>query len=462
VGELEHHAKPCLEQARHRAFVGSTLDPVEKVLLLAGTQRRDAPNFDGQCFELGCGSLLARSGGLPRQCRPRGGGLGRHRGLNCIDPFEPGLERGAGPARLANILRPLAHFAFLVTWQDELAALAPAPAVIIASLAVSRRWAWFTNLAIAGGAILLLGVSGLYHLVLAALGQEPILPPAILVLAATAAAPVLFTRVRRLLARAIPLDPESPVGLLALVAVILIVGVQANYQASHDALAAVRQAAQLQPIDVVAQEIPILLLALLGVGLFTRRSLPGVLERLGVVRPAPWQVCAALAVAGLFIAISQGAEYLQLKLDPALAHRLNQATSHYYAGITGVFGIAAIALAPGIAEESFFRGALQPRLGVLVAALAFAAIHSQYALTIDTLLVFALGCGLGLVRRQLNTSAAIISHASYNAVAGIGIPDHLLAWAIAAELALAGAAFALWYLARRDQLITPKGPLQPQ
>ncbi|HEY8811825.1 MAG TPA: CPBP family intramembrane glutamic endopeptidase [Candidatus Dormibacteraeota bacterium] len=330
--------------------------------------------------------------------------------------------------------------------------------MIIANLAASRRWAWFANLAIAGGAILLVGVSGTYHLVLAALGQEPPLPPAILVLAAAVAAPVLFTGVRRGLARVIPLDPQSPVGLLALVAVILIVGVQANYQASHDALAAVRDSAQLQPIDVVLQEIPILLLALLGVGLFTRRSLPGALERLGIVRPALWQICAALAVAGLFVAISQGAEYLQLKLDPALAHRLSQATSHYYAGITGLFGIAAIALAPGIAEESFFRGALQPRLGVVLAALAFAAIHTQYALTIDTLLVFTLGCGLGLVRRQLNTTAAIVSHGAYNALAGVGIPDSVLVWAMAAEVVLVGGAIALWYLGRRDGLSTAKVP----
>jgi uncharacterized protein len=328
--------------------------------------------------------------------------------------------------------------------------------VIIANLAASRRWAWFANVAIAGGAILLVGASGLYHLLLAVLGQEPALPPAILVLAAAAAAPVLFTPVRRALARVLPLDPESPVVLLALVAVILIVGVQANYQASHDALAAVRDSAQLQPIDVVVQEIPILVLALLGVGLFTRRSLPAALERLGMVRPAPWQICAALAVAGLFVAISQGAEYLQLKLDPALAHRLSQATSHYYAGITGLFGIAAIAIAPGVAEESFFRGALQPRLGVVLAAVAFAAIHTQYALTIDTLLVFTLGCGLGLVRRQLNTTAAIVSHAAYNALAGIGIPDSLLVWAIAAEVVVVGGAGALWYLSRRAGPITPK------
>jgi len=325
--------------------------------------------------------------------------------------------------------------------------------VIIANLATRQRWAWFANLAIAGGAILLVGVSGLFHLFLAALGQEPPLAPAILVAAAAIATPVLFTPVRRRLARALPLGAENPVTLLALVAVILIVGVQANYQASHDALAAVNAAAQLQPFDVVAQEIPILLLALLGVGLFTRRSFPAALERLGIVRPAPWHVFAALAVAGLFVAVSQGAEYVQQLLNPALAHRLNQVTSHYYAGITGIIGISVIAIAPGVAEESFFRGALQPRLGILLAALAFAAIHTQYALTVDTLLVFILGCGLGLLRRQLNTTAAIVSHATYNALAGIGIPDSLLPWAVATEAVLVGVTFGLWYLGRRNSAV---------
>jgi uncharacterized protein len=330
--------------------------------------------------------------------------------------------------------------------------------VIIANLAVNQPWARLANRAIAGGAILLVGLSGVYHLVLALLGQEPALPPAILLVAATAAAPIFFLPVRRRLAHVLPLDPESPVALLALVAAILIVGVQANYQASHDALAAVSASAQLQPIDVVAQEIPILLLAFLGVGLLTRRSFPATLERLGIVRPRPWQICAALAVAGLFVAASQGAEYLQLKLDPALAHRLSQATTHFYAGITGAFGIAAIAIAPGVAEESFFRGALQPRLGIVLAALAFAAIHSQYGLTVDTLLVFTLGCGLGLVRRGLNTTAAIVSHAAYNALAGIGVPDSLLGWAIAAEVVVVIAAVGLWWLGRRTQVLTPQGP----
>ena len=95
---------------------------------------------------------------------------------------------------------------------------------------------------------------------------------------------------------------------------------------------------------------------------------------------------------------------------------------------------------------------------MLVAAVAFAAIHSQYALTIDTLLVFTLGCALGLVRRQLNTTTAIVTHATYNALAGVGIADPVLPWAIAAEGLLVAAAIGLWFLRRPDPAPTPKDP----
>jgi membrane protease YdiL (CAAX protease family) len=322
--------------------------------------------------------------------------------------------------------------------------------VVVANLAVRQRWARFANLAIAGGAVGLVAVSGTYNLLLALAGGEPSwLPPGILVLAAAIATPVLFTPVRVRLAKVLPLDPESPVALLALVAVILIVGLQANYEAGHDALATVSGSAQLQPIDILGQELPLLVLALFGVGLYTRRSFPAVLGRLGIVRPRAWQVVAALAVAGLFLAVSQGAQELQRLLDPVLAERLERATSHYYGGISGVFGVGVIALAPGIAEEAFFRGALQPRLGIWLAALAFAAVHTQYALTVDTLLVFTLGCALGLIRRWLNTTSAMTAHSAYNALAGIGIPLAWLPWAVPVEAALMVAAGLLWWASRR-------------
>ena len=345
---------------------------------------------------------------------------------------------------------PLTAIPFLVDWQDELAPLVLLPAVIIANLGARERWARYTTVAIAAGAVALVGFSGLNALVVAALAGSGAskAPELILLLAAALAGSMLARPARALLARRLPFDPESPVAMLALVGVILVVGEQASYQAGHDALAAVGKAPQLQPLDVVLQEIPLLLLAVFSVGLFTRRSPSAALERLGVVRPALWQLLVAAVVAGAFFAISQGGQHLQEQLDPALARRLEESTSHYYAAISGIVGIAAIALAPGIAEESLFRGALQPRLGILLAAIAFTAVHTQYALTIDTLLVFTLGCGLGVVRRFLNTTTAITAHAAYNALAGVGIPTFLWPAGVGAELALVILAALAWRRAR--------------
>ena len=323
--------------------------------------------------------------------------------------------------------------------------------MIIANLAVRERWAWYLNLAIAGGSVALVAIVGLGGLLSALAGGHSPAGAEILLISAALAAPILFSRPRRALASVLPIDPASPLTILSLVAVALIVGLQANYQASNDALAAVSRSPQLQPIDVVAQEIPMLLIAVFAVGLFTRRSPRDVLVRLGIVRPAPWQVFAALAVAGLFFAVSQGADSLQQALFPELSRRLNAATSHYYAGIGGWAGIGAIALAPGIAEESLFRGALQPRIGIVLAAIAFTAVHTQYAVTLDTLLVFTLGCGLGLVRSRLNTTSSMTTHAGYNALAGVGIATFLLPWAIAAEAILIALAAGLWWLARRPR-----------
>ena len=130
------------------------------------------------------------------------------------------------------------------------------PVVIIANLAVRERWAHYTTLAIAAGASVLVGFSGLFGVLGAtasgAGAQE--LPSALILLLAGA---VLVPAVQSVLARYLPLDPNSAPALLALVGVILIVGEQASYQASHDALAVVGRAPQLEPLDVVLQELPL-------------------------------------------------------------------------------------------------------------------------------------------------------------------------------------------------------------
>ena len=77
-------------------------------------------------------------------------------------------------------------------------------------------------------------------------------------------------------------------------------------------------------------------------------------------------------------------------------------------------GILSIGLAAGIGEEILFRGAMQPRFRLVLTALFFALLHSNYGITLSTLIVFLLGIVLGVIRSRYNTSTAMITHAAYN------------------------------------------------
>jgi membrane protease YdiL (CAAX protease family) len=113
-------------------------------------------------------------------------------------------------------------------------------------------------------------------------------------------------------------------------------------------------------------------------------------------------------------------------------------------------GIAAIALGPGICEELLFRGALQPRLGLVVTAILFTSIHTQYGVSLDALSVLAIALGLGLIRKYTNTTTSSISHVTYNLLIGVGVAGSQVGPAVALEIVLIGiAAYAVWSNRRR-------------
>jgi CAAX protease family protein len=248
---------------------------------------------------------------------------------------------------------------------------------------------------------------------------------------------LLWRRVRDSLARVLPIDPTSGLDATALFLILILLGFLLGNQLSVDVLAEqARSGPSLGPLDVIAQELPFLAAAFLGVGLFTRRSLGDCLGRLGLVRPAPWQVCLGLAAAGLFLAFSGGIEILSQLFTPRLAEKVNVANQRLFGHLGDPVGIATIALAAGICEETLFRGALQPKLGMVLTSIAFAAVHAQYGLSLDLLAVFVLALGLGALRRLANTTTAIICHVAYNALVGLGIGQRWLWAAVAGEAAL--------------------------
>ena len=261
-----------------------------------------------------------------------------------------------------------------------------------------------------------------------------------------AAAALVAQPVRERLARILPIDPENPVHALALSLAVIFLGLSATVVLFTDVLATIQAQPPLTLSDLILQEIPFLILGFAGVGVFMRRDIRAAAVRLGLVLPAWWHVAAALAAAGAFYVFSQGAGTFSQAITPNEAQRVDSVVRHAFGGLlANPMAIVALAVVPGICEDVLFRGALQPRFGLLPSALLFAAIHTEYGVSISVLAVFAIAIGLGLIRKYLNTTSSALCHATYNLLVGFGIAGSLVAVAIGAEVVLAGvAAYAIW------------------
>ena len=327
--------------------------------------------------------------------------------------------------------------------------------VITANAAVGKRWANHATGILAGltaGSAFLVGALDLggAGLVQAGPAGQPIGLDAGIMVTAAAAAILAARPVRERIARVIPIDPDSPVHAYALVLAVIMLGTQLATVAFADVLAIDQTLPPISVVDILASETPFLVMALAGVGLYIRRNGAVTADRLGLKRPAWWQFALSLAAAGAFFALVQGADSLSHLWTPGIASQVDKTTQHVFGGLNDPIGIAAIALLPGICEEVLFRGALQPRLGLVVTAVLFTSIHTQYGLSFDTLSVLIVALGLGLIRKYTNTTTSSLCHVTYNLLAGVGIAGAFIVGAIALELVLVAiAGYGLW-ASRRD------------
>jgi membrane protease YdiL (CAAX protease family) len=265
-----------------------------------------------------------------------------------------------------------------------------------------------------------------------------------------AAAAVLLRPVRLRISRLLPIDPDSPVHATALVLSVILFGTQVAAQLTLNVLGQAAGGRGLQPVDLIVQELPFALLALVGVGVFVRRDPGQALRRLGLVRPRLYQLFLALAAAGAFYAVSTGMDVLGQRLTPDLSRQVGAASQRLFGQLDNPLGIATIALAAGICEEVLFRGALQPRLGLIWTALLFAAVHTEYGFSLDVAAVFVLAVALGLIRMFANTTTSAICHVAYNALVGVGVVQ---SWGVLpsiwVEAALVAATAGTWFSTRR-------------
>jgi membrane protease YdiL (CAAX protease family) len=222
----------------------------------------------------------------------------------------------------------------------------------------------------------------------------------------------LWPAVQRAVARIMPIRPGSPVIYLTVVLGLLLIAQQLGAQ--------VQSQPPLTYSELLAQDIPFLILAFVGVGIFIRRSPRETIERLGLLPPRQtrWWLLSIVGI-GVFMAVAFGIEALANVVAPNQQKQVTDVTTVLFSHFNNPAAIVFLGVLAGVVEETLFRGALLPRFGIVITAILFAALHIQYAISFATLEVFVLGLGLGWLRvRSGSTLPSIVTHAGYDIAVG--------------------------------------------
>ena len=235
-----------------------------------------------------------------------------------------------------------------------------------------------------------------------------------LLIGALVALVVMVPGVQRVLSWVMPIRPRDPVHTTALVLACYFVTFTLVQTPLLDLL--MTEEISLPPSELVGQALGMVVLAFAGVGLGVTRSWWDAVERLGVTWPRRRDLWAAVGGTVGLLAMQMVLGAVWMAVSPESMERVNDITTALLGDLFNPVGALLIGLSAGIGEEMVFRGAVQPRFGLLVTSLLFASVHVQYAFTFALVIVFLLGIGLGLLRRQVSTTAAILAHMLYNTV----------------------------------------------
>ena len=223
----------------------------------------------------------------------------------------------------------------------------------------------------------------------------------------------LSKRIRSVFSRYIDIDPDSPLHMFALYASFAIISFSIIFMLTID-ISEFLKSVEIDYGPVVASGIIYIIIGFLGVGLFIRRDFRECLKRLGILKPSFKEISYAIALTFLLLLI--------VVIIGIIVNALGiEGLDKYDEDLVGLFGgsitlimALAISLSSGIGEEIIFRGALQPRFGIIFTALVFTITHVQYPSILALSVVFAAGLVLGWERKRFNTTTAMITHSLFN------------------------------------------------
>jgi uncharacterized protein len=176
---------------------------------------------------------------------------------------------------------------------------------------------------------------------------------------------------------------------------------------------------RISPITVLASQLPIIVIAVVGVGAGIRRGPRETLARLGYTSIALKNVGVVVVFILAAFALSAAADYLFSLLQPDLYRKVGEVSGTLFdpkglSLVSAILFALLIGVGAGLGEETLFRGAVQPVFGIPATSILFASMHVQYGPSLLLGYIFVLSVGLGLLRRYFNTTTSFLAHAGYN------------------------------------------------
>jgi uncharacterized protein len=188
----------------------------------------------------------------------------------------------------------------------------------------------------------------------------------------------------------------------------------------------------ISPAEIFGTALPLVLVAVFGVGFPVSRNLRQTIRRLGYggLSLAQLGVVALFVLGSLALAFAADVafEYLQPELYEevgAISEGLFNPAGYTLGG--AILFALMVGISAGIGEETLLRGAVQPVLGIFATSVLFTSLHIQYGTSVVLLQIFIWSVAVGILRQRINTTACFIAHAAYNflvvmlAYAGAGI-----------------------------------------
>ena len=179
------------------------------------------------------------------------------------------------------------------------------------------------------------------------------------------------------------------------------------------------------PVPVLLEQLltynglSLVFLAFCGIGVMISRKFPEAMSRLGWLKPTWPQVGIGLGLVAFTFAYDAIWAQFTHQMPGNLASQLTNYNAGTFTagGGAGPSFILALftGICAGVGEETLFRGAVQPALGILPAAILHGLLHGQFShAPIYIVQVIGWSACMGIVRRYTNTTTTIICHATFN------------------------------------------------